>query len=62
MDNTNQTPLPEGTNQAVTSLFQIENLIKTHISHIESVKLELQKQAEMFNEVLANDDKYKKAA
>ncbi len=63
MDNTNntQTPLPEGTNQSVTSLFQIENLIKTHISHIESVKTELQKQAEMFNDVLANDEKFKKA-
>ncbi|KKS94804.1 MAG: hypothetical protein UW68_C0040G0012 [Candidatus Collierbacteria bacterium GW2011_GWB1_44_6] len=64
MDDTktnNQTPLPEGTNAAVTSLYAIENLIKTHISHIESVKIELQKQAEMFNDILANDEKFKKA-
>jgi len=64
MDNTdkNQTPLPTGTNEAVTSLFAIENLIKTHISHIDSVKNELQKQAEMFNDILNNDAGYKKAA
>lgn len=64
MDNTDnkQTPLPEGTNAAVTSLFAIENLIKTHISHIDSVKIELAKQAEMFNDVLNNDAGYKEAA
>jgi hypothetical protein len=63
MDNQNtQTPLPEGTNAPVTSLFAIENLIKTHISHIESVKLELHKQSEMFNDILSNDPAYKKAS
>lgn len=63
MDNTtDQTKLPEGTNEAVTSLFAIENLIKTHISHIETVKIELQKQSEMFTDVLNNDPKYKEAA
>lgn len=64
MDNTdqNQTQLPAGTNEAVTSLFAIENLIKTHISHIETVKIELQKQAEMFNDVLNNDPKFKEAS
>ncbi len=63
MDSQNtQTPLPEGTNAAVTSLFAIENLIKTHIAHIEAVKTELGKQAEMFNDVLNNDSDYKKAA
>ena len=60
-DNT-QTSLPAGTNEAVTSLFAIENLIKTHISHIDTVKIEMQKQAEMFNDVLNNDSGYKKAA
>jgi len=64
MDNTDnkQTSLPAGTNEAVTSLFAIENLIKTHISHIETVKIEMQKQAEMFNDVLNNDPNYKAAA
>lgn len=64
MDNTNQnqTTLPTGTNEAVTSLFAIENLIKTHIAHIDTVKIELQKQAEMFNDILNNDSDYKKAA
>ena len=63
MDSQNtQTPLPEGTNAAVTSLFAIENLNKTHIAHIEAVKTELGKQAEMFNDVLNNDSDYKKAA
>ncbi len=60
--NKNQTTLPTGTNEAVTSLFAIENLIKTHISHIDTVKIELAKQAEMFNDVLNNDPKYKEAA
>lgn len=62
MDNKNQTTLPTGTNDAVTSLFAIENLIKTHISHIEAVKTELAKHAESFNDVLNNDPGYKKAA
>jgi hypothetical protein len=64
MDNTDnkQTKLPEETNAAVTTLFAIENLIKTHISHIETVKAELAKQAEMFNDILNNDEGYKKAA
>lgn len=61
-DTTKQTSLPEGTNEAVTSLFAIENLIKTHISHIETVKIEMSKQVEMFNDVLNNDSGYKKAA
>ena len=60
--NTNQTKLPEGINTAVTSLFAIENLIKTHISHIDTVKIELAKQAEMFNDILNNDAGYKKAS
>jgi len=63
MDNQQtQTPLPEGTNAEVKSLFAIENLIKTHISHIETVKTELYKQVEMMNDVLNNDAGYKKAA
>jgi len=64
MDKTdnNQTTLPTGTNEAVTSLFAIENLIKTHISHIDTVKIELQKQSEMFTDILNNDAGYKKAA
>jgi len=63
MDTTNtQTTLPEGTNAAVTSLFAIENLIKTHIAHIDSVKLELQKQSEMFTDILNNDPAFKEAA
>lgn len=60
--NKTQTKLPEGTNQEVTTLFAIENLIKTHISHIDSVKTELAKQAEMFNDILNNDEAYKKAS
>ena len=60
MDNTQTTT--ENTNEAVTSLFAIENLIKTHISHIDTVKLELSKQTEMFNDILNNDEGYKKAA
>jgi uncharacterized protein involved in exopolysaccharide biosynthesis len=61
-DNQTQTPLPEGTNEAVSNLFTIENLIKTHISHIETVKNELAKQSEMMNDVLNNDPGYKEAA
>ncbi len=61
-DQNTQTSLPSGTNQEVTSLFNIENLIKTHISHIETVKNELGKQAEMLNDVLNNDPGYQEAA
>ncbi|HOX95923.1 MAG TPA: hypothetical protein PLI45_00910 [Candidatus Woesebacteria bacterium] len=62
MDEQNtQTTLPAGTNEEVSSLFNIENLIKTHISHIETVKVELGKQAEMMNDILANDSAYKEA-
>jgi len=62
MDNQTQTTLPKNTNAEVTSLFTIENLIKTHISHIETVKTELGKQVEMMNDVLNNDSAYKEAA
>lgn len=63
MTDTNKTDnLPAGTNETVTSLFAIENLIKTHISHIDTVKLEMSKQVEMFNDVLNNDEGYKKAS
>ncbi len=61
-DTTKQQSLPTETNEAVTSLFAIENLIKTHISHIDTVKLEMSKQVEMFNDILNNDPGYKKAA
>lgn len=57
-----KTTLPTGTNAEVTNLFTIENLIKTHISHIETVKSELGKQVEMMNAVLNNDSGYKEAA
>jgi len=62
MDNQTQTTLPKDTNAEVTSLFTIENLIKTHISHIDTVKTELGKQVEMMNDVLNNDSAYKEAA
>lgn len=63
MDNQQtQTTLPAGTNAEVTNLFTIENLIKTHISHIETVKTELGKQVEMMNDVLNNDAEFKKNA
>lgn len=58
----NKSTVPAGTNEAVTSLFQIENLIKTHVAHIDTVKTEMAKQVEMFNDVLNNDPGYKKAA
>jgi len=61
-ENNTQTTLPTGTNEEVTNLFDIENLIKTHINHIETVKVELAKQAEMMNDVLANDAGYKEAS
>jgi hypothetical protein len=63
MDEQNtQTTLPTEANAAVTNLFTIENLIKTHISHIETVKVELGKQVEMMNDVLNNDAGFKEAA
>lgn len=52
----------DDTNTGVTNLFTIENLIKTHISHIDTVKTELGKQVEMMNDVLNNDSAYKEAA
>lgn len=61
-DQNQQTILPTDTNKEVTDLFTIENLIKSHISHIESVKNELAKQAEMMNDVLNNDPGYKEAS
>jgi len=61
-DTSEQSPLPVETNEAVTNLFTIENLIKTHISHIDTVKNELGKQLEMMNDILNNDAKYKEAA
>ena len=61
-DTNKQQDSPAGTNEAVTSLFAIENLIKTHIAHIDTVKIEMSKQAEMFNDILNNDSAYKKAA
>jgi len=60
-ENTTQTTLPSGTNEQVTNLFALENLIKTHVSHIEAVKTELAKQAEMMADVCANDPAYKEA-
>lgn len=62
MEEPTQTTLPTGTNQEVTSLFTVENLIKSHISHIETVKTELSKQNEMMNDVLSNDSGYKEAS
>ncbi len=61
-DQNTQTTLPADTNKEVTDLFTIENLIKSHISHIESVKNELAKQAEMMNDVLNNDPAFKEAS
>jgi uncharacterized coiled-coil DUF342 family protein len=61
-DQNTQTTLPAGTNAEVTSLFTIENLIKTHVNHIETVKIELHKHAEMMTDVLNNDAGYKKVA
>lgn len=60
-DKNTQTTLPAGTNEEVTNLFAIENLIKTHISHIETVKTELGKQVEMMNDILSNDPGFKEA-
>lgn len=57
-----KTIIPADTNAEVTNLFAIENLIKSHISHIETVKNELGKQAEMMNDVFANDTGYKEAS
>lgn len=46
-------------NQDVKDLFTLENLIKTHVSHIEAVKVELAKHTEMLNDILLNDTGYK---
>ena len=62
MDNQTSSTIPVEANAKVTSLFTIENLIKTHVNHIETVKLELHKHAEMMNDVLNNDEGYKKVA
>ena len=62
MDNQTSSTIPTEANAEVTSLFTIENLIKTHVNHIETVKLELHKHAEMMNDVLNNDEGYKKVA
>ena len=62
MEDNTQNQIPTDANQEVTSLFTVENLIKTHVSHIESVKLELHKHAEMMNDVLNNDEAYKKVS
>jgi uncharacterized protein (DUF3084 family) len=62
MEEPTQTTLPDGTNKEVTSLFTVENLIKSHISHIETVKTELSKQNEMMNDILSNDLGYKEAS
>jgi hypothetical protein len=62
MDKTTQTKLTTDTNTEVTNLFTIENLIKTHISHIDTIKIELWKQVEMMNDILNNDTKFKEAA
>lgn len=61
-DKNTQTQIPEETNEKVTSLFTIENLIKTHISHIDTVKIELSKQIEMMDDILNNDSSYKEAS
>lgn len=61
-DKNTQTQIPEETNEKVTSLFTIENLIKTHISHIDTVKIELGKQIEMMDDILNNDSSYKEAS
>ena len=49
-------------NQKVKDLFTLENLIKTHISHIESVRVELAKHSEMLTDILNNDTVYKEIA
>jgi ferritin len=43
----------------VKDLFTLENLIKTHISHIEAVRVELAKHSEMLTDILNNDTVYK---
>ncbi len=46
-------------NQDVKDLFTLENLIKTHVSHIEAVRVELAKHSEMLNDILLNDTVFK---
>lgn len=46
-------------NQDVKDLFTLENLIKTHVSHIEAVRVELAKHGEMLTDILNNDATYK---
>lgn len=53
-----QTALATATKE-VKDLFTIENLIKTHVSHIEAVRVELAKHAEMLTDILNNDTVYK---
>ncbi|KKT34640.1 MAG: hypothetical protein UW35_C0010G0023 [Candidatus Collierbacteria bacterium GW2011_GWF2_44_15] len=53
-----QTALSTATKQ-VKDLFTLENLIKTHVSHIDSVRVELAKHSEMLTDILNNDTSYK---
>jgi hypothetical protein len=53
--------MEDQTPQQVKDLFTLENLIKTHISHVESVTNELRKHSEMLSDVLSNDPSYKEA-
>jgi len=50
------------TNQKVKDLFTLENLIKTHVSHIESVRVELAKHSEMLTDIMNNDTVFKEIA
>lgn len=52
----------ETANQGVKDLFTVENLIKSHVSHIDSVRTELAKHAEMLKDILNNDTVYKEIA
>ena len=53
-----QTALATATKE-VKDLFTLENLIKTHVSHIDSVRVELAKHSEMLTDILGNDTTYK---
>jgi len=55
---TQQIALASATKE-VKDLFTIENLIKTHVSHIDAVRVELAKHAEMLTDILNNDSVYK---
>jgi len=55
---TQQAALATATKE-VKDLFTIENLIKTHVSHIDAVRVELAKHAEMLTDILNNDSAYK---